>query len=107
MSSLRRSLVRPPPNAEEVRPILPGQARPSLKGPPRQTGRAAENFEISLRDKSDATAKRGESSCCVVLMSVCTPLPLTTNTRTNTIYNQDFVFKFPSACYRMQFSSLL
>lgn len=54
-SSLRRNyLVRP--GVEETRPMLP--AHPTIKTPaPRP--RAAENFEISLRDKSDATAKRG------------------------------------------------
>jgi len=59
-SSLRRSLVRPSA-ADETRPILPGQARPTIKGPtPRAAGLAStKNFEISLRDKSDATAKRG------------------------------------------------
>ena len=60
-SSLRRSLVRSPGGAlvvEETRPMLPGGQRPSLKGPHRAGGRT-EKFEISLRDKSDATAKRG------------------------------------------------
>lgn len=60
LSSLRRSLVRPA-GAEETRPMLPSagsQARPKAT-PRKSTGRAAENFEISLRDKSDATAKRG------------------------------------------------
>jgi len=52
-SSFRRNLVR----EGETRPMLPG-SRPL---PPLSitTPRRTENFEISLRDKSDATAKRG------------------------------------------------
>jgi hypothetical protein len=51
-SSLRRNLVR----EGETRPMLPGSRPPPLSV---TTPRRTENFEISLRDKSDATAKRG------------------------------------------------
>lgn len=56
-SSLRRNLVRP--SVEETRPMLATPGRPVISTKTTRPLRATENFEISLRDKTDATAKRG------------------------------------------------
>lgn len=65
LSSLRRSFGVHGIPVEETRPMLSSAPRNAVPvraaGPPRPGGRVPDNrnFEISLRDKSDATAKRG------------------------------------------------